>query len=680
MCGIAGFWDASHALAAGDGLAVVRRMTDALGHRGPDDAGHFQDAAAGVALGHRRLAVIDLSPEGHQPMASAGGRYVIVFNGEVYNHRQLRRELAASGAAFRGRSDTEVMLAAIEQWGLEAAVRRFVGMFAFALWDRRERSLALVRDRLGIKPLYYGWVGPLFVFGSELKALRSCPGFANPVNRDALCLLLRHNYIGAPHAIYQGIRKLQPGTWLEVDQRMAMARVDAETLAAGAQAYWSAREAVHAGVADRLRLPDAAATDELEALLRDAVGLRMEADVPLGAFLSGGVDSSLVVALMQAQAARPVQTFSIGFHEKGYDEAVYARAVARHLGTEHHELYVTARDALDVVPKLPSMFDEPFSDSSQIPTFLLSRLARSRVTVSLSGDGGDELFGGYERYFKARAIERGLDWMPAPLQRQAARSLARRPDFYASLLAGANRCVPARMRLKRPHSKIGVLAGMLEAGPQEQRYRLLMSHLRDPARVVLHAQEPPTVLDHPGLAPQVKEVFERMMFTDLVSYLPGDVLTKVDRASMAVSLEARVPLLDHRVAEFAWRIPMQQKVRGREGKWLLRQVLYRHVPRQLIDRPKQGFGVPMGAWLRGPLRDWAEALLEPRRLREEGYFEPGYVRAMFADHLAGRANEGGRLWDVLMFQAWLDEGRRAAARPHVAATAMRGADVSAGFS
>jgi len=660
MCGIAGFWDASHGLSAEDGRAVVRRMTSALRYRGPDDDGHFQDVAAGVALGHRRLSVIDLSPEGHQPMTSASGRYVVVFNGEVYNHQSLRRELAPLGATFRGHSDTEVMLAAIEHWGLEQAIRRFVGMFAFALWDRRERSLALVRDRLGIKPLYYGWVGSLFVFGSELKALRRCPGFANPVNRDALCLLLRHNYIGAPHAIYQGIRKLQPGTWLTVTSEMASSRVDIAALAAGAQTYWSVRDIAQAGVADRLRLSDADATDELEKLLRDAIGLRMEADVPLGAFLSGGVDSSLVVALMQAQAARPVKTFSIGFQEKNYDEAVYARAVARHLGTEHHELYVTAQDALSVVPKLPSMFDEPFSDASQIPTFLLSGLARSHVTVSLSGDGGDELFGGYERYFMARSIERTLDWIPARMQRYAARSLARRAGFYESLLAGANRCVPARARLKRPRSKIGVLASMLEAGSQEQRYRLLMSHQRDPAMAVLRAEEPPTEFSDPG--PAVKEVFERMMFSDLVAYLPGDILTKIDRASMAVSLEARVPLLDHRVAEFAWRVPMHQKVRGREGKWLLRQVLYRHVPRRLIDRPKQGFGVPLGAWLRGPLRDWAESLLEPVRLRAESYFEPAYVRTMFADHLAGRVDEGARLWDVLMFQAWLGEAGHEAAR------------------
>ncbi|WHZ20046.1 MAG: Asparagine synthetase [glutamine-hydrolyzing] [Rhodanobacteraceae bacterium] len=658
MCGIAGLWDATHRCTADDGLAAVRGMTRALRQRGPDDEGFFHDAAAGLALGHRRLSVIDLSPEGHQPMTSASGRFVMVFNGEVYNHAALRRELAGHGATFRGHSDTEAMLAAIEHWGLDAALQRFIGMFAFALWDRHTRTLTLARDRLGIKPLYYGWVGSLFVFGSELKAITRVPGFDNAINRDALCLLLRHNYITAPHSIYQGIRKLVPGMLLSVSADMARMPASEVTLTAATRTWWSAREAAEAGVADRLRLSDSEAADALERVLRDAVALRMEADVPLGAFLSGGVDSSLVVALMQAQSSRPVQTFSIGFHEKGYDEAVHAGAVAKHLGTEHHELYVTAQDALDVVPTLPEIFDEPFSDSSQIPTFLLSQLARRQVTVSLSGDGGDELFGGYLRYFKARDIERCLGWMPDRMRGHAARSLSRHAGFYGSLLAGVNRCLPARARLKRPHSKVGVLASMLEAGPQEQRYRALMSHVRNPAAIVLHAGEPDTELSHPLLGPGVSENIERMMYSDLVTYLPGDILTKVDRASMAVSLEARVPLLDHRVVEFAWRVPLAQKVRRGQGKWLLRQVLYRHVPRQLIDRPKMGFGVPIGAWLRGPLRDWAEALLDERRLREEGYFDPAYVRKMLADHVAGRVNEGGRLWDVLMFQAWLAEAAR----------------------
>lgn len=640
----------------------MQAMTSALRHRGPDDEGFFFDAGAGVALGHRRLAVVELSPEGHQPMASASGRFVVVFNGEIYNHGELRRELATLGAAFRGHSDTEVMLAAIERWGLAAALARFIGMFAFALWDRRERALTLVRDRLGIKPLYFGWAGSQFVFASELSAITLAPGFANRVSRDALCLLLRHDYINAPYSIYEGIAKLPPGTCLTLTDKAVRARPPAAELARAAHAYWSARAAAEAGVAHRLDLSDREAVDALEQLLRDAVALRMQADVPLGAFLSGGVDSSLVVALMQAQSSRPVETFSIGFREQGYDEAVHARKVARHLGTDHHELYVTPQDALDVVPRLPGIFDEPFSDASQLPTFLVSRLARRNVTVSLSGDGGDELFGGYLRYFKARDIERCLAWMPRGMRGPAARSLTRHPHLYASVLAGINRCLPSGARVKRPRSKVGVLASMLEAGHREARYRLLMSHLRNPTAVVLGAIEPDTELSDPRLGESVTATVERMMYSDLVTYLPGDILTKVDRASMAVSLEARVPLLDHRVVEFAWRIPMRQKVRHGQGKWLLRQVLYRHVPRLLIDRPKQGFGVPIGAWLRGPLRDWAEALLDERRLREEGYFDPAYVRRMFADHLAGKANEGGRLWDVLMFQAWLAHHTHAQSR------------------
>lgn len=658
MCGIAGFWDSGHQFCADDAGAVLRRMTHAIGHRGPDDEGFFQDPAAGIAMGHRRLAVIDLSPEGHQPMASAGGRFVIVYNGEVYNHHALREELVKLGATFRGHSDTEVILAAIEQWGLDRALKRFIGMFAFALWDRRDRALSLVRDRLGIKPLYYGWVGARLVFASELKAVTAMPGFDNAIDRDALCLLLRHNYIAAPHSIYERVHKLQPGTVLTLTARDVAKTPDESMLAAHTRAFWSARDAAIHGMADRLHLPDKEATDELDRLLRDAVALRMEADVPLGAFLSGGIDSSLVVALMQAQSPRPVQTFSIGFREKGFDEAVHARAVAKHLGTEHHELYVTARDALDVVPQLPRMFDEPFSDSSQIPTFLVSQMARRNVTVSLSGDGGDELFGGYRRYFAGRRIERSLGRVPAALQRGAARSLSRHAGFYESMLAGVNACLPSGEKMRRPRAKIAVLARMLEAGSQDERYRLMMSHHRRPADVVLHASEPELPIDNPVVATGSEGFVERMMFNDLVTYLPGDILTKVDRASMAVSLEARVPLLDHRVVEFSWRVPAGQKVRDGKGKWLLRQVLYRHVPQALMDRPKQGFGVPIGAWLRGPLRDWAESLLDEQRLREQGYFEAGQVRQLLDRHLAGRAEEGARLWDVLMFQAWLAQAAR----------------------
>jgi len=659
MCGIAGFWDSTHHFRADDAGAVLQRMTDAIRHRGPDDEGFFQDAAAGIALGHRRLSVIDLSPEGHQPMVSSSGRFVIVYNGEVYNHRALRQELVKLGAAFRGHSDTEVILAAIEQWGLDEALKRFIGMFAFALWDRRERALSLVRDRLGIKPLYYGWVGTRLVFASELKAVTAMPGFDNMIDRDALCLLLRHDYIAAPHSIYEGVRKLQPGTVLTLAASdMPKAPTDESLLAANTRAFWSARDVAIAGMADRLHQSDAEAVDELDRLLRDAVALRMEADVPLGAFLSGGIDSSLVVALMQVQFPRPVQTFSIGFREKGFDEAVHARAIAKHLGTDHHELYVTAQDALDVVPQLPGMFDEPFSDSSQIPTFLVAQMARRNVTVSLSGDGGDELFGGYRRYFAGRRIERSLGRVPIALQRGAARSLSRHPGFYESMLAGVNACLPSGKKMRRPRAKVAVLARMLEAGSADERYRLMMSHHRNPSDVVLHGNEPSLQVGNPVVASDMDALIERMMFNDLVTYLPGDILAKVDRASMAVSLEARVPLLDHRVMEFSWRVPIEQKVRDGKGKWLLRQVLHRYVPESLMDRPKQGFGVPIGAWLRGPLRDWAETLLDERRLREQGYFEPGPVRQMLDRHLADRADEGPRLWDVLMFQAWLAEAGR----------------------
>lgn len=655
MCGIAGFWDVRHRLGAENGADVLRRMTRAIRYRGPDDEGHFQQADAGIALGHRRLSIVDLSPEGHQPMTSVSGRYVMVFNGEVYNHNRLRPELHAAGASFRGHSDTEVMLAAIEHWGLEAALTRFVGMFAFALWDRETRTLTLVRDRLGVKPLYYGWVDGTFVFGSELKALTAMPSFANPVNRDALTLQLRHNYIPAPHSIYRNIHKLMPGTLLQVGEALALAPMDADTLAKHAQVYWSAREIAEAGVDSRLNLTDDEAAGELDRVLRDAVALRMEADVPLGAFLSGGVDSSLVVALMQAQSTRPMQTFSIGFNEAEYDEARYAKAVAKHLGTDHHELHVTAQDALDVVPLLSGMFDEPFSDSSQIPTYLVSQMARRHVTVSLSGDGGDELFCGYQRYFLGQRLWQSIDRLPLPLRRGLTAALRATPNLWTRLLRVGMPLLPASLRVKHPADKIARLAALLSTPSSDSLYEGLISHWEQPASMLLGANgEPLTALTDPHRKADLHDVVERMMFTDLVSYLPDDILTKVDRASMAVSLEARVPLLDHRVVELAWRLPIAQKVRNGQGKWLLRQVLYQYVPKALIERPKQGFGVPIGNWLRGPLRDWAEALLGERRLQEEGFFDPIPIRKMWANHIAGGVNEDYRLWNVLMFQAWIE--------------------------
>ncbi|HKU17753.1 MAG TPA: asparagine synthase (glutamine-hydrolyzing), partial [Candidatus Saccharimonadales bacterium] len=561
MCGIAGFWDVAHRRRGDGELAVLRRMTFSIRHRGPDDEGCFYDEPAGLALGFRRLSILDLSQEGHQPMASLSGRYVIAFNGEVYNHRRLRAELEKAGFTFRGHSDTEVMLASIEHWGLERAIERFIGMFAFALWDRQAHVLTLVRDRLGIKPLYYGWAGGQFVFASELKAITALAGFNNPIDRDVLCLLLRHSYIPAPYSIYQNIRKLMPGTLLRVDAELAKAPTSAAALAANTTTYWSARDIAESAIFSRRDLPDSEAVGELDSLLRDAVALRMEADVPLGAFLSGGVDSSTVVALMQAQSSRPVQTFSIGFREDTYNEAQHAKAVARHLGTDHTELYVTARDALDVVPQLPAMFDEPFSDSSQIPTYLVSKLARAHVTVSLSGDGGDELFGGYSRYFWGSALRLWMNRLPSFARRTSARWLQSQAAGFGRLLQLSMPLLPARLRVQNPGAKIGALADMLRADSDDARYRLLVSHWSSPESVVLGVSEPPTALSMPPPAPICNPI-ERMMYFDLVSYLPDDILTKVDRASMAVSLEARVPLLDHRVVEYAWRLPSTMKVRS----------------------------------------------------------------------------------------------------------------------
>lgn len=653
MCGITGLWDSRARCSRAEAASTLRAMAQALVHRGPDDEGYFQDDAAGVGFGFRRLSIIDLSHEGHQPMVSPGGRYVIVFNGEVYNHRELRPELERAGVAFRGHSDTEVMLAAIEQWGLAEAVRRFNGMFAFALWDRQEQLLTLVRDRVGIKPLYYGWVRGMFVFGSELKSIRVVPGFDNSVNRDALAAYLRFNYVPRPWSIYRDLYELRPGSVLRINAQMAGAPQPREALDAALQTYWSARDVAAHAAAEPFHGSDDAAMAALEDCLRKAVGSRMLADVPLGALLSGGVDSSTVVALMQQQSTRPVQTFSIGFAERDYDEARHAKAVATHLGTEHTELYVTPQQARDVIPRLPRMYDEPFADSSQIPTFLVSQLARQHVTVALSGDGGDELFGGYNRYFWVQRLWRQFARMPLPARHALARVIKLgSPAFWDGALGCARPVMPARLRVVQAGHKMHRLADVLQDRSPQDTYRRLVSQWDDPATVVIGAHEPPTVLDE---APPLAGFAERMMWMDFASYLSEDILTKVDRASMATSLEARVPLLDHRVVEFAWRLPLAMKIRDGQGKWLLRQVLYRHVPKQLIERPKQGFGIPLEHWLRGPLREWAESLLDEKRLREEGFFNPAPIRKAWAEHLSGRHNRQHHLWSVLMFEAWLQE-------------------------
>lgn len=648
MCGVTGFLDRRPQRSGDQLVEQVTRMSATLAHRGPDDQGAWVDAEAGVALGHRRLAVIDLTEAGSQPMASAGGRYVVTYNGEVYNTAELRRDLTALGATFRGHSDTELLLAAVEQWGLEGALARVNGMFAFALWDRRQRRLHLARDRMGEKPMYYGWLGSTFLFGSELKALRVYPGFSPEVDRGALALYFRHNCVPAPHSIYEGVRKLPPATVLTIDA--GTGGTDGEPVP-----YWSARTAAEAGAADPLTGSDEELAGELERLLTDAVGLRMQADVPLGAFLSGGVDSSTVVALMQARAAGRVRTFTVGFDDPAYDESEAAAAVAAHLGTEHVSISATPADAIDVIPRLPELYDEPFSDSSQIPTFLVSRLARQEVTVSLSGDGGDELFGGYNRYAWCPAIWRRIRRLPAPARVAAAAAL-RVPSAAAwdAAFRRAEPVLPRRLQVRYPGMKVEKLAGVLPATGPEDMYRRLTSHFQDPSALVVGTREPSTLLTDRAGWPDTADPVARMMFLDQVTYLPDDILVKVDRASMAVSLEARVPLLDHRVVEFAWRLPPAAKVRDGQGKWLLRQVLHRHVPEALVERPKAGFGLPVGAWLRGPLREWAEGLLDAGRLAREGFLDPGAVRGLWDGHLGGRRDRADQLWDVLMFQSWLE--------------------------
>jgi asparagine synthase (glutamine-hydrolysing) len=633
-------------------------MNDTIAHRGPDAQGEWFDPARGVGLAHRRLAIVDLTEEGRQPMSSASRRFVIVFNGEIYNFLRVRSELEQLGHRFRGHSDTEVMLAAFEQWGIEPSLRRFVGMFAFAVWDAANGELTLARDRLGKKPLYYSLAGGTLLFGSELKALCAFPGFAGTVDRQALALFMRHCYIPGPRTIYQGVAKLEPACLVRFAARRGSV-VECER-----QCFWNAAELQAQAAARSLHLSADEATEQLHELLRDAVQLRMIADVPLGAFLSGGIDSSLVVALMQELSSRPVRTFTIGFNEDEYNEAQYARAVARHLGTDHTETYLTPKETLAVIPRLPLLYDEPFADASQIPTALVCAMARQHVTVALSGDGGDEGFAGYTRYAQARDICARMSHVPQWLLRAMSRNIPRVPmNLWETLATLARPIASGKVRSDGFDYRMLRLADRLGCTTPQQLYRHLMSYWVAPIKLVVDGDEPATLLADAPEKRDLDQFVDQMMLLDTLTYLPDDILVKVDRASMAVALEVRAPLLDHRVLEFAWGLPLALKLEGGRGKLVLRRLLSRYVPEQLFERPKTGFGVPIYRWLRGPLRDWAESLLEKQRLGREGYFNPTPIRSVWQSLLKGRSEwtyGGELLWSVLMFQAWLEHSRQPA--------------------
>lgn len=640
MCGITGLWDTTKRYSPEQLQALSTQMTDMVVHRGPDSGAVFVDAAAHLALGHRRLAILDLSPAGYQPMTSACGGYVLVFNGEVYNSAALRADLSHIQIAWRGHSDTETILESLVHLGIEATLPKMIGMFALALWDKRRQCLTLIRDRFGVKPLHWSWKGGQFAFASELKSLIDLPHMSRHVRRDAQYDFLHTGYIHGTKTIWQDIYKLAPGHMLTFSSKNKEPVITC---------YYDLRDVWAQGQANPTQESEAELQDRLHALLLDAVKQRMVADVPLGTFLSGGIDSSLVTALMQAQSLRPVKTFTIGFEDQRYNEAPFARDVAQHLGTDHHELIVTEREALNVIPRLPIMFDEPFADSSQIPTFLVSQLARTQVTVSLSGDGGDEFFGGYSRYTDGLRLHRLLQSVPSPLRHLGHAILTRMPSPWLNRLGNVIPYKP--MQNYKLAERIQKLNAVLQDMTIDAFYGQLIAHQAQPNDLLQDPVQHAHFWQHDDFLPPVTDKLTRMQLYDALIYLPDDILTKVDRASMAVSLESREPLLDHRLIAFASHLPQAMKIRNGQGKYLLRQVLYRYVPAHLIDRPKMGFGIPLGSWLRGPLREWAEALLDAQTLTQNG-FHAAPIRQKWQQHVMGQANWDYILWDILCYQSW----------------------------
>ncbi len=665
MCGLAGVYAEKVNF---DLEGAVTAMANTLRHRGPDAGRHWVDGSAGVALGHRRLSIVDLSKAGAQPMVSACGRYVLAFNGEIYNHQDLRAELegAARAPAWRGHSDTETLLAGFAAWGMEATLQRAAGMFAIALWDREARQLRLARDRFGEKPLYYGWAGGTLLFGSELKALRAAPGFEASICREALAQYLRFAYIPAPRSIYRGVFKLEPGCILTVEAPPPSSpprrplRPGQRHGAVSIDRFWSLASIVEAGAKHPIQ-DETEGLRLLESTLQRAVGRQMLSDVPLGAFLSGGVDSSLIVALMQRQSDEPVRTFTVGFDEAGFDESSHARAVARHVGTDHTEIRVSEADARAVIPSLPLLYDEPFADPSQIPTHLVCKAARTGVTVALSGDAGDEMFGGYNRYLWGPKLWGRFGPLPFAVRRRLGAGMTALPESVWDALGQLrNRLRPGVAGVSGAGEKIHRVANALSAARTiDDLYRSLVSAWTELPQASLPesgpTREPVSALDDPLPTHGTDNNTLRMMYRDAMTYLPDDILCKVDRAAMGVGLETRVPFLDPDVADLAWRLPLEMKVRGAQGKWALRQVLYRHVPKELIERPKSGFAIPIGQWLRGPLRGWAEALLDPVRMHGQGYLDPAPIQRAWKEHLAGGRSHTEKIWTILMFQAWLQE-------------------------
>lgn len=647
MCGIYGIWANAPETISREFLA---QAGTALLHRGPDHQGIWFDPEINLGLGHRRLAILDLSPQGQQPMQSTDSRYVLTFNGEIYNFAELKADLVQLGHTFRGTSDTEVMLAAFSEWGLKATIQKCVGMFAFALWDRAERVLSLGRDRLGEKPLYYGWLGQSLIFGSELKALKAHPHWESRVDRQALALFLRHSYIPAPYSIYQGIYKLPPGTILQL-------RSTCPSPLPKPQPYWSMSNVIAWGQRHPFVGSTQDAIDQLDSLLSTTIQQQMVADVPLGAFLSGGIDSSTVTALMQAQSSQPIKTFTVGFYEADYNEAAGAKAVAQHLGTQHTELYVTPAETRQIIPELPILYDEPFADPSQIPTFLIAQLARQQVTVSLSGDGGDEIFGGYNRYLWAKRIWQQMGWLPPQLRAAIAHQLSHfSPHTWNQIWQAIAPVLPGALNQRLPGEKLHKLASVLASRTPQSMYVGLVSQWQSPVELVQGiTQEPPTMLNDSSPWPRQRDFSAWMMYLDAITYLPDDILTKVDRAAMGVSLETRIPFLDHRIVEFANTLPIDFKIQSGQGKWLLRQVLYRYIPPALIERPKMGFSVPIGDWLRASMREWTESLLCSEQLQNQGFLNPKLIRQTWESHLSGEKNHQYPLWNIIMFQAWLEK-------------------------